>query len=256
MNKLILSLLTLSIGFITYEVKYPVERFEKVATKSLPTVVSIKVTYSILDALTGEVKNSVRSGSGVFVTSDGHILTCAHLFNLPYKRSSNCLIEMYTGEKVKGKVLVVGKDVDLAIVKVSRTYNNKFVQIANPNSLRVGQEVIAIGSPLGLDFTVTHGIISALYRTFEKSYNVTQHDVFMNPGNSGGPVINLKGELVGINSFIISQGIPVFTGLGFSVQSGQCLEFLVKYGTTISPHRRYQWLKVINDAKRRYFIQV
>lgn len=256
MNKVILILLTLSVGLITYEVKNPTERFAQVAEKSLPAVVSIKITYDVPDPFTGETRKGTVGGSGVFVTPEGHILTCAHLFNLPYKHAKLATIELYSGEVVAAEILAVGKDVDLAILRAPAIKDNAFVQLADPRKLKVGQEIIAIGSPFGLDFTVTHGIISALYRDIEDNYNVTQHDVFMNPGNSGGPVINLKGELIGINSFIFSSVpyFPTFTGLGFSVQSGQCLEFLVYHGKTINPHRRYQWLRILNDAKSDYFI--
>lgn len=246
MKNVILILLTLSIGFIAYEVKNPTERFEQVATKSLPAVVTIKLTYTIPDPFTGKDKTAIVSGSGVFVTSDGHILTCAHLFNLPYEHSELATIELYSGEIVAGEILAVGEDVDLAILKAPAIKNNKFVKLADPRKLRVGQEVIAIGSPLGFDFSVTHGILSALYRDIDDHYNVNQSDVFINPGNSGGPVINLRGELVGINSFIITASpfFPTFIGLGFSVQSGQCLEFLVYHGKTISPHIKYKWLSL------------
>lgn len=257
MNKLILALLTLSVGFVTYEVKNPTERFEQVAVKTLPATVAISIGCSLEDPFTGEIRKGRISGSGVFVTPDGHILTCAHLFNhKEYKYDKLATIELYSGEIIAAEILAVGKGVDLAILRAPAIKGNIFVQLADPRKLKVGQEIIAIGSPLGLDFTVTHGIISALYRDIEKNYNVTQHDVFMNPGNSGGPVLNLKGELIGINSFIFSSipFFPTFTGLGFSVQSGQCLEFLVYHGKTISPHRRYQWLRTLNDAKRSYSI--
>lgn len=256
MNRFILVLLTLSVGIVTYEFRNPTERFEQLSAKTLPTAVGIKVEYRATDPLTGKQRRLGVSGAGVFVTSDGNILTCAHLFNLPYKRGNIATIELYSGEIVAGEIIVVSKKYDLALVKANVT-GVKYLQLADPRKLRVGQEVIAIGNPLGFDFTVTHGIISALYRDVSDNYNVTQHDVFMNPGNSGGPVINLRGELVGINSFIISQipFFPTFTGLGFSVQSGQCLEFLTFNGKTISPHRRYKWLRVLNDAKQSFSIQ-
>lgn len=256
MKNTILILLTLLVGTLLYEIRQPDDRFEKVATKCLPSVVSIKVYYRVFDPFTHSHKTVEVSGSGVLISSDGNILTCAHLFNLPFKRKAASTIEMYSGVTVAGEVVAISERFDLALVKASALENVAFIPLADPRELRVGQEVIAIGSPLGLDFTVTHGIISALYREIHGKYNVTQSDVFMNPGNSGGPVINLRGELVGINSFILTNNplFPTFTGLGFSVQVGQCLEFLVEKGKSISPHRRYKWLRILSDTKRKYSI--
>lgn len=251
MKKLIAALSLLLVGVVAYDVYHPPERFSRVAYKCLPSTVAISVLYTAKSPFTGDNIKVAVGGSGVFIAPDGFILTCAHLFNLPYKRNKYVTIDTYGGETVAAEVLVVSKKYDLALLRASAIKKNTFVQLADPRKLRIGQELIAIGSPYSLDFTVTHGIISGLYRDIGKSYNVTQADVFINSGNSGGPVFNLKGELVGINSFLISS-IPFFanfTGLGFSVQSGQCLEFLTYNAKTISPHRRYKWLKLLNDAK-------
>jgi len=252
MKKLSLALLTLLVGVLAYEIKHPEERFEKVANKCLPATVEITIDYTIPDLFTGHQRNAVITGSGVFITPDGYILTCAHLFTLPYEHSKLANITLYSGEIVAGEIIAISEEDDLALLRAPFVKNGKYVQLADPRKLKVGQELIAIGSPLGLSFTVTHGIISALYRDISDNYNVNQHDVFMNPGNSGGPVLNLKGELVGINSFIISTTpfFPTFSGLGFSVQSGQCLEFLVKQGETINPYRRYKWLQMLANVKK------
>lgn len=252
MKNTILVLLTLTLGALLYEIRQPDDRFEKVANKCLPTVVSIRVQYKVYDPFTESVRGAIVSGAGVMISADGHILTCAHLFNLPFERKAIATIETYEGSIVAGEVISISNKFDLALMKAPALERVKHIKLADPRKLRVGQEVIAIGHPLGLDFTVTHGIISALYRDISQNYNVTQSDVFMNPGNSGGPVINLQGELIGINSFIISNNpfFPTFTGLGFSVQVGQCLEFLVSSGQSINPHRRLRWLNILRDIKR------
>jgi S1-C subfamily serine protease len=128
-----------------------------------------------------------------------------------------------------GKLLYIQKDKDLALLKTFRE-GSPYVRLADTRDLRAGQEVFAIGAPLGNAFSVSNGIISALNRD-EIRYNSLQTNAAINPGNSGGPLFNLKGELVGINSFIESPlaNAPVFTGLGFSVESGQILEFLASY---------------------------
>lgn len=226
------------------------ERFVKVAEQSVSKAVMITVSYNYV----GEVKKV--SGSGVFITEDGHILTCRHLFTVGdniegLKLIKIASIEMSDGRVVPAELICISEKSDLALMKAD-VKGVKYATLADPRKLKVGQEVIAIGNPLRLPFTVTSGIISALYRDLDIHYNVTQSDTSLNPGNSGGPLFNLKGELVGINSFMICPVpfFPTFTGLGFSVQSGQCLEFLVKSKNKISPHRKYKWLKILNRIEK------
>jgi len=251
MKKFTLILLTITLGFIVYDIKQLDNRFEKVAAKCLPMTVTIKVFYNIPDFYTGKLESVEISGAGIFISPIGHILTCAHLFTFPFNRSKIVTVELYSNTTVAGEILAISNKSDLALIRTPAITGNNYIQLADPRKIKVGQEVIAIGNALGLDFTVTHGIISALYRDLEESYNVIQSDVFINPGNSGGPVINLQGELVGINSFMISPVtfFPIFTGLGFSVPSGQCLEFLISNGKSIPVFRRHKWLKILNKIK-------
>ena len=166
-------------------------------------------------------------GAGVFITPKGHIVTAAHLFWA--NKVGDITVCESNGDCRAAELLYKEDNRDLALIKIEGD-DHPCARIADPRRLKVGQEVLAIGSPLGFDFSVTHGIISALYRDGLGVYNMTQSDAFINPGNSGGPLFNLKGELVGINSRIAPhiEG-PVFTGLGFSVQCGQIMEFLVRF---------------------------
>lgn len=166
-------------------------------------------------------------GSGVFITPNGHILTCEHLFS--ERQILSITAKTFDEYEYPAELLVAEERRDLALVKVN-TWKYPYATIADPRDLRVGQEAIAIGNPLNLDFSVTHGIISALHRDFSFAYNATQSDTFINPGNSGGPLFNLNGDLIGINSFILSPTkAAAFTGCGFSVQPAQIHEFLVKF---------------------------
>jgi S1-C subfamily serine protease len=128
------------------------------------------VVISVFGEIDGE---PVRvGGSGVFISKNGHILTCAHLFtNGPVK---TVLVERSNGDVQRAEGLAIDVFKDLALIKVTGDKDISVARIADPRSLKVGQEVIAIGSPLGLDFTVTTGIISALNRDFGLRYNVTQ----------------------------------------------------------------------------------
>jgi len=215
MKKFTLILLTITLGFIVYDIKQLDNRFEKVAAKCLPMTVTIKVFYNIPDFYTGKLESVEISGAGIFISPIGHILTCAHLFTFPFNRSKIVTVELYSNTTVAGEILAISNKSDLALIRTPAITGNNYIQLADPRKIKVGQEVIAIGNALGLDFTVTHGIISALYRDLEESYNV----------------------------------IPIFTGLGFSVPSGQCLEFLISNGKSIPVFRRHKWLKILNKIK-------
>jgi S1-C subfamily serine protease len=168
------------------------------------------------------------SGAGVFVSPNNHVLTCHHLFTLPI--ITGITVCNYNGICTAGEVLYKQESLDLALVESNFDKPTPYIRLADPRKLKVGQDVIAVGSPLGFDFTVTHGILSALNRDTLGVYNMSQSDTSLNPGNSGGPLINMRGELVGINSRIVSPvRANVFTGLGFSVQTGQIIEFLTHF---------------------------
>jgi S1-C subfamily serine protease len=211
------------------------DRFVQVVNKVMPSVVDIVVIGSfealIIDVDAGTITpktiNAKIEGSGVFIADKGYIVTVAHLFN-EFDQITGIFVTSPNGDVVKADIVKVSETRDLAIIQASYYDKNPHVKLANPAKLAVGQEVLAIGSPLGLLFSVSHGIISALYRDMgDVNYNVTQSDTFINPGNSGGPLFNLKGELIGVNSFMMPPvRAAVFTGLGFSVQCGEILRFL------------------------------
>lgn len=190
----------------------------------MPAVVEIQVEGIV--EIDGELVKARVLGSGVFISEKAHVLTCAHLFN-KFETITSITVESPNGDVVSGTILKVGTNVDLALLKAGYYHKTPKVKLADPRHLRVGQEVFAIGSPLGLPFTVTTGIISALHRDVANAYNATQSDTSINPGNSGGPLFNRKGELIGINSFMVPPvPLPIFTGLGFSVQCGEVRRFL------------------------------
>ncbi|MBD2384954.1 HhoA/HhoB/HtrA family serine endopeptidase [Cylindrospermum sp. FACHB-282] len=154
------------------------------------------------------------SGSGFIIGGDGRILTNAHVVN----GADIVTVTLKDGRSFKGKVL--GKDelTDVAVVKI-QAENLPTVTLGNSDQLQPGQWAIAIGNPLGLDNTVTTGIISATERTSnqigapDKRVEYIQTDAAINPGNSGGPLLNARGEVIGMNTAII-QGAQ---GLGFAI---------------------------------------
>lgn len=222
MKKCIISLALFVIitGCIPYALK---SRYSRVAEKVLPKTVSIYIAHVQNEEL------KLTHGGGVIISPEGHILTCAHLFDAKKDIKSRAILT-YTDDIYNAEVLYMNERRDLALLRVYPDKPMPYATIADPRTLKVGQEVIAIGAPLGMDFSVTNGIISALYRDVVGFYNTTQSNADMNPGNSGGGLFNMQGELIGINSFMFSPvAEPVFTGLGFSIQCGQIMEFLTKF---------------------------
>lgn len=214
------------------------DRFIDTVRTTLPKTVMVQVIMEepLISVMIGDIElyrstETVRrryAGAGVFVSPNGHIMTVAHLFN--HGKLVSATVKTFDGYEQAGELLEISEDSDLALVKIeTHGFDVDYAKIADPRTLRVGESVVCIGNPLLLEWSVSHGIISNLNRDFPESYNMTQSDAFINPGNSGGPLFNLKGELIGINSFLIPPvNAPVFTGLGFSVQSGQIIEFLTK----------------------------
>lgn len=206
----------------------PSERYVEVVNKTLPTSVSIYVFISRVNKETKQTQIGKIGGSGVFISANGHILTCNHLFNHGYK-IEKVIIADYYGHEDEATILYQDDRRDLALVKIERN-PTPYSVVARPDAPKVGQEVIAIGTPLGFEGTVTTGVISALNRDFIR-YDMIQMSAAINPGNSGGPLFNLKGEIVGINTNIVSQNIffPTWSGLGFAVSASEINKFLTMF---------------------------
>lgn len=194
----------------------------QVAEKTLPSVVGIKVTYqisSIFGSSTGEA-----TGSGIILSEDGYIVTNNHVISS--ESSSYYAIQEATGIKVKlynddtyYDATVIGTDdyTDLAVIKIEKTDLTPAV-IGDSSQVKVGEFAMAVGNPLGLDYSVTTGVISAIERDVQadgRSYTVIQTDAAINSGNSGGALVNSSGEVIGINTLKLSgNGIE---GVGFAI---------------------------------------
>ena len=145
-----------------------------------------------------EFKNQ-SLGSGFIVSPDGYVLTNAHVVD----GADEVLVKLTDKREFKAKVVGADKRTDVALLKIEAT-GLPVVTMGDPNRLRVGEWVVAIGSPFGFENSVTAGIVSAKGRSLpdETLVRFIQTDVAINPGNSGGPLLNMKGGLVGINSQI------------------------------------------------------
>ena len=158
-------------------------------------------------------QESQSLGSGFIISSDGYILTNAHVID----HADKITVKLTDKRELKAKVIGVDKRTDVALLKIDATGLPKVI-LGDPDKLKVGEWVLAIGSPFGFENSVTAGIVSAKGRSLPQENFVPfiQTDVPINPGNSGGPLFNMKGEVVGINSQIYSRS-GGYMGLSFSI---------------------------------------
>jgi S1-C subfamily serine protease len=182
--------------------------------KALPSVVNITSTAVAYDFFYGAVPQQ-GMGSGFVIDTEGHILTNNHVVEGARQ------LEVTTSDKKKYKAQIVGTDPihDLAVIQIP----NKSVpqaEIGDSKGLVVGQKVYAIGNPFGLSGTMTRGIISSI-RSLKGQRGfideAIQTDAAINPGNSGGPLLNARGQVIGINTMILTGGVEQSAGIGFAI---------------------------------------
>jgi putative serine protease PepD len=210
-----------------------------ISARVAPSVVSIHVTNS----------QGGDTGSGFFIANNGYILTNNHVIEASLN-GGDIRVSLANGKNYPAKL--VGRDTayDLAVIKIDVT-DAPALQLGDSDKIAVGDNVIAIGSPLGLSGTVTSGIISAKNRAVTSSggsgesafINALQTDAAINPGNSGGPLVDFSGAVIGVNSAIASLGSSFSgqsgsIGLGFAIpinQARKTAEQLIKTGPSTHP---------------------
>lgn len=198
------------------------QNVDKEPSKTIDSVVKSIVGISKLQQggnsiFLGNSEEKLGLGSGVILTDNGYILTNQHVVG---NRYSNCYVTLENGIIYDGSVIWADSNIDLAIVKISAN-NLDYIELADSDNISLADEVYAIGNPIGIEFqrTVTKGIVSGINRTIkienEDNYmeDLIQTDATINEGNSGGALVNLKGELIGINTVKISNA----EGIGFAV---------------------------------------
>ncbi len=196
----------------------------ELAEKAKPSVVSIFPVSGPGRSkdLPGErLPNSPGSGSGVIIDPEGHIVTNNHVVGDTNE------VEVRLSDKTKLIAQVVGKDpdTDLAVLKVTSERSLPYARFGDSNTVKVGQWVLAVGNPFGLDRTVTLGVVSGIGRdniNLSRYENFIQTDASINPGNSGGPLFNLRGEIIGINTAIINFA----QGIGFAIPANMAKQVI------------------------------
>ncbi|PSF38962.1 serine protease [Aphanothece hegewaldii CCALA 016] len=189
------------------------------------------------------------TGSGFIISTDGKILTNAHVID----GADEVSVILKDGRTFKGRVLGTDPLTDVAVVKIEAE-NLPIAKLGNSDGLEVGEWAIAIGNPLGLDNTVTTGIISATGRSgaqigvADKRVDFIQTDAAINPGNSGGPLLNARGEVVGINTAIIRNA----QGLGFAIpitKAQVIADQLITNGKVDHPYLGVQMVQLTPEIK-------
>ncbi|MGC9099698.1 MAG: S1C family serine protease [Caldisericum sp.] len=225
---------------------------EEVANKVSPAVVRIVSTTQVISPFFLQVIPQEGLGSGVIIREDGLILTNNHVI----ADATKIEVTLSNGKTYKGEVLGADPISDLALIKINAT-NLPTAPLGDSSKVKVGEFVVAIGNPYGLDHTVTFGVISAVERNIDTGnntmYGVIQTDAAINPGNSGGPLVNLKGEVIGINTMIYQNA----QGLGFAVSSNtakKVIDSILKTGKVRWPYLGIQVTTMTQEIANSYNI--
>jgi len=191
-------------------------------TKSVVAIIGDSKNIKADDFYYSKIPAGLTHGSGVVVDSNGLIITNNHVIEdmkQPY-------VIFYDSKAYKATILYSNKEIDLALLKVNRS-NLTPIEFENTKNIKVGMQVLAIGTPLFLGWrnTVTQGIISGLNRPVEETYTYLQTDASINPGNSGGPLVDMEGKLVGVNAL----GVVYYQGINFAIPVDNVRYFLEHY---------------------------
>lgn len=218
------------------------------ASKVLPSIVGIKVEYTVTsNFMQGLSQTAQAEGSGIIISNDGYILTNNHIINssdssiyYEVSKAANVYVYLYNDETpYEAKIIGTDAETDLAVIKIEKKDLTP-AELGDSNSIKIGEFAMAIGNPLGMQSSVTSGIISAVNRSVTSedgtTYNLIQTDSAINSGNSGGALVNSEGKVIGINTLKLSgTGIE---GMGFAIPINETIDVynqLIKNGKVLRP---------------------
>lgn len=222
-----------------------------VAKKVQPSIVAITVEYSVNSVFNRTSSTATAKGSGIIISEDGYILTNNHVVNSTSSSSNSAFYEIGEANKVtvklynddteyEGEIIGTDSQTDLAVIKIDKD-GLTAAELGNSDSVQVGEFAMALGSPLGLENSVTAGIVSAVNREVTdddgNKYTAIQTDAAINSGNSGGALVNSKGQVIGVNTLKLSgTGVE---GVGFAIpinSTKSIYEQLIEYSKVKRPY--------------------
>ena len=232
-----------------------------VAEKVLPSVVGIKVTYQISSIFGSSVGEAM--GSGIIISEDGYIVTNNHVISegssssfYAIEEATSISVKIYEEEQTyEAKVIGTDAITDLAVIKIEKTGLTP-AELGDSSSVKVGEFAMAIGNPVGMEYSVTSGIISAIDREVSAdgtTYTAIQTDAAINSGNSGGALVNANGQVIGINTLkLAGDGIE---GIGFAIpisSTTNIIQQLIEFSSVKRPYIGISGSAVGSETAQRY----
>lgn len=243
------------------------------ANKILPSIVGIKVEYNVNSLISmfgnkGQTTTASASGSGIIISEDGYILTNNHIVATSSSESyyevseaTKLTVTLFNDEtEYEAKIVGTDEQTDLAVIKIDKTGLSK-AEFADSDSIKVGEFAMAVGNPLGMQSSITCGVISAINRevtdTEGKKYNLIQTDAAINSGNSGGALVNSEGKVIGINTLKLSgTGIE---GMGFAIPINSTTDItsqLIQYSKVKRPYIGISGMDLTEETAKKYNLVV
>ena len=239
------------------------------ANKVLPSIVGITVEYTVTsNFMQGISQLTQAQGSGIIISQDGYILTNNHIINstdssVYYEVSKATKVYVYLyNDTTPYEANIIGTDeqTDLAVIKIEKD-GLTAAELGDSNSVKIGEFAMAIGNPLGMQSSVTSGIISAVNRTVTgengNTYTLIQTDAAINSGNSGGALVNSEGKVIGINTLKLSgTGVE---GMGFAIPINDTIDIykqLIEHGKVLRPYIGIEGIDITESMAEKYKLPV
>ncbi len=243
------------------------------ANKILPSIVGIKVEYNVNSLISmfgnrDQTSTASASGSGIIISEDGYILTNNHIVSTSSSESyyevseaTKLTVTLFNDDtEYEAKIIGTDEQTDLAVIKIEKTGLSK-AEFADSDNIKVGEFAMAVGNPLGMQSSITCGVISAVNRevtdTEGKKYNLIQTDAAINSGNSGGALVNSEGKVIGINTLKLSgTGIE---GMGFAIPINSTTDItsqLIQYSKVKRPYIGISGMDLSEETAKKYNLVV
>ena len=243
------------------------------ANKILPSIVGIKVEYNVNSLISmfgnrGQTSTASASGSGIIISEDGYILTNNHIVSTSSSESyyevseaTKLTVTLFNDDtEYEAKIIGTDEQTDLAVIKIEKTGLSK-AEFADSDNIKVGEFAMAVGNPLGMQSSITCGVISAVNRevtdTEGKRCNLIQTDAAINSGNSGGALVNSEGKVIGINTLKLSgTGIE---GMGFAIPINSTTDItsqLIQYSKVKRPYIGISGMDLSEETAKKYNLVV